>query len=79
MVAALASREHGVDINRKRVQRLTREHRLLQPQGSVAVANDRGTFPEFRSSRGLWARLRTEISYGMGVSGAVGARRVDFA
>jgi putative transposase len=34
MVAALASRVHGVDINRKRVQRLMCEHRLLQPKRS---------------------------------------------
>ena len=34
MVAALASREYGIDINRKRVQRLMRGHRLLQPKRS---------------------------------------------
>jgi putative transposase len=33
MVAALASRElAGAAVNRKRVQRLMREHRLLQPK-----------------------------------------------
>lgn len=43
------------------------------------TANNYCGSPEFRSSRGVWARLRTEIPYGMGVSGAAGARRVDFA
>ena len=33
-VAALASREGGLVVNRKRVQRLMREHRLLQPKRS---------------------------------------------
>ena len=32
MVAALASRDLGHAVNRKRVQRLMREHRLLQPK-----------------------------------------------
>ncbi len=32
MVGALASREGGVAVNRKHVQRLMREHRLLQPK-----------------------------------------------
>ena len=32
MVAALASRELAGTVNRKRVQRLMREHRLLQPK-----------------------------------------------
>ena len=34
MVAALAGRELGRDINRKRAQRLMREHQLLQPKRS---------------------------------------------
>ncbi|MCA1700377.1 MAG: hypothetical protein LC790_16350, partial [Actinobacteria bacterium] len=41
--------------------------------------NTRSTQPEFRSSRGLWARLRPECPYEMGVSGVAGARKVDFA
>jgi len=35
MVAALASRELGVPVNRKRVQRVMRQHRLLQRSRSV--------------------------------------------
>jgi hypothetical protein len=45
MVAALASRElAGAPINRKRVQRLTREHRQLQPRRSEGRRRRPGFF-----------------------------------
>ena len=43
MVAALASREHGVAVNRKRVQRLMREHRLLHRSAPKAGGGVRAT------------------------------------
>src|SRR4051794_37802326 len=55
MVAALASRELGEAVNRKRVQRLMREHRLLQRD----AARDGGAGPATSalsdpSSSGTW-------------------------
>ena len=44
MVAALVSREHGIEINRKRVQRPMREHRLLQPKRSEGRRKRPGFF-----------------------------------
>lgn len=44
MVAALARREPGREINRKRAQRLMREHRLLQPKRSEGPRRRPGYF-----------------------------------
>ena len=55
MVAALAGRELGARVNRKRVQRLMREHRLLQPQRSEGVAHGPGSFRSpGPTSSGTW-------------------------
>jgi len=43
MVAALASRQARVPVNRKRVQRLMREHRLLQPSAPRRAGAGRGS------------------------------------
>jgi putative transposase len=43
MVAALASRELGTPVNRKRAQRLMREHRLLQRHRPLGAAGGRGS------------------------------------
>ena len=44
MVAAMASRELGRQVSRKRVQRLMREHRLLQPKRSEGRRRRPGSF-----------------------------------
>ncbi len=44
IVAALASRDLGAAVNRKRVQRLMREHALLQPKRSEARRRRPGYF-----------------------------------
>jgi putative transposase len=44
MVAALAGRDAGRPVNRKRVQRLMREHRLLQPKRSEGRRRRPGYF-----------------------------------
>jgi putative transposase len=44
MVAALAAREARGPVNRKRVQRLMREHRLLQPKRSEGRRRRPGYF-----------------------------------
>jgi len=53
MVAALASRELAGTVNRKRVQRLMREHRLLQPERSEARRRRPGYFQVTRPDE-LW-------------------------
>lgn len=60
MVAALASREHGIDINRKRVQRLMREHRLLQPKRSEGRRKRPGYFRVTRPDE-LWHLDMTSV------------------
>ena len=53
MVAALAARERGGPVNRKRVQRLMREHRLLQPKRSEGRRRRPGFFQVTRPDE-LW-------------------------
>jgi len=53
MVAALASRQGGQQVNRKRVQRLMREHRLLQPVRSEQRRRRPGFFRVERPDQ-LW-------------------------
>jgi putative transposase len=53
MVAALASRPLGVEVNRKRVQRLMREHRLLQRRRSEGRRRRPGYFRVERPDQ-LW-------------------------
>ncbi|MEJ7892565.1 MAG: IS3 family transposase [Solirubrobacteraceae bacterium] len=53
MVAALAARERGEPVNRKRVQRLMREHRLLQPKRSEGRRRRPGHFQVTRPDE-LW-------------------------
>ena len=43
MIAALVSRELGRPVNRKRVQRVMRTHRLLQPSRSGIAVGGRGS------------------------------------
>jgi transposase InsO family protein len=51
MVAAIASRELGQAVNRKRVQRIMRQHRLLQPvNGTQFTSRD---FRKHLSARGV--------------------------
>lgn len=60
MVAAIASRELGVAVNRKRVQRIMRAHRLLQP----ARGPDRRRRPGFfrvRRPDELWHMDMTKV------------------
>jgi putative transposase len=55
MIAALASREAITAINRKRVQRLMREHQLLQPKRSEGRRRRPGFFQVTRpTSSGIW-------------------------
>jgi putative transposase len=55
MVAALASREVAGALNRKRVQRLMREHRLLQPNALTVGAGGPATFrSRAPMSCGIW-------------------------
>ena len=61
MVAALASRElDGQSVNRKRVQRLMREHRLLQPVRSEARRRRPGFFQVTRPDE-LWHLDMTSV------------------
>ena len=53
MVAALASRELAGTVNRKRVQRLMREHRLLQPKRTEGRRKRPGFFQVTRPDE-LW-------------------------
>jgi putative transposase len=61
MVAALASRElAGAGVNRKRVQRLMREHRLLQPKRSEQRRRRPGFFRVERPDQ-LWHLDMTSV------------------
>jgi putative transposase len=60
MGAALAGRAHGADINRKRVQRLMREHRLLQPKRSEGRRKRPGYFEVTRPDE-LWHLDMTSV------------------
>jgi putative transposase len=60
MVAALASREASGPVNRKRVQRLMREHRLLQPKRSEARRRRPGYFQVTRPDE-LWHLDMTSV------------------
>lgn len=60
MIAALASREAGRAVNRKRVQRLMREHRLLQPSRSEGRRKRPGYFQVTRPDE-LWHLDMTSV------------------
>ena len=60
MVAALAARERGGPVNRKRVQRLMREHRLLQPKRSEGRRRRPGFFQVTRPDE-LWHLDMTSV------------------
>jgi putative transposase len=60
MVAALASRELGRPINRKRVQRVMRTHRLLQPSRSGGRRRRPGFFRVTRPDQ-LWHADMTKV------------------
>jgi putative transposase len=60
MIAALASRDAGRAVNRKRVQRLMREHRLLQPSRSEGRRKRPGYFQVTRPDE-LWHLDMTSI------------------
>jgi putative transposase len=60
MVAALAGRELGAQINRKRVQRLMREHRLLQRRRSEGRRRRPGYFRVERPDQ-LWHLDMTSV------------------
>ena len=60
MVAALASRELGAQVNRKRVQRLMREHRLLQRRRSEGRRKRPGFFRVERPDQ-LWHMDMTSV------------------
>jgi putative transposase len=60
MVAALAARRLGRGVNRKRVQRLMREHRLLQPKRSEGRRRRPGYFRVTRPDE-LWHLDMTSV------------------
>lgn len=60
MVAALAAGELGAPVNRKRVQRLMREHRLLQPKRSEGRRKRPGYFEVTRPDE-LWHMDMTSV------------------
>lgn len=60
MVAALAARQLGRGVNRKRVQRLMREHRLLQPKRSEGRRRRPGYFQVTRPDE-LWHLDMTSV------------------
>ena len=60
MVAALAARDTGRPVNRKRVQRLMREHRLLQPKRSEGRRRRPGYFQVTRPDE-LWHLDMTSV------------------
>ena len=60
MVAGLAGRDLGRGVNRKRVQRLMREHRLLQPKRSEARRRRPGFFEVTRPDE-LWHLDMTSV------------------
>ena len=60
MVAALASRELGVPVNRKRVQRIMRTHKLLQPVRGLDRRRRPGYFRVRRPDE-LWHMDMTKV------------------
>lgn len=60
MVAALTAREASAPVNRKRVQRLMREHRLLQPKRSEGRRRRPGYFQVTRPDE-LWHMDMTSV------------------
>jgi len=60
MVAALAGRELGAEVNRKRVQRLMREHALLQRRRSEGRRRRPGFFRVERPDQ-LWHLDMTSV------------------
>jgi putative transposase len=60
MIAALTARELGAAVNRKRVQRLMREHRLLQPVRSEGRRKRPGYFQVTRPDE-LWHMDMTSV------------------
>ena len=60
MVAALATRELGVPVNRKRVQRIMREHHLLQPTRHTGRRRRPGFFEVTRPGE-LWHMDMTKL------------------
>lgn len=60
MVAALASRELGRPVNRKRVQRIMRQHRLLQPVRGLDRRRRPGFFRVTRPDE-LWHMDMTKV------------------
>ena len=60
MVAALASREHGRPVNRKRAQRVMHAHRLLQPSRSGERRRRPGFFRVTRPDE-LWHADMTKV------------------
>jgi putative transposase len=60
MIAALSSRDAGRAVNRKRVQRLMREHRLLQPSRSEGRRKRPGYFQVTRPDE-LWHLDMTSV------------------
>ena len=60
MVAALATRDAGWPVNRKRVQRLMREHALLQPSRSEGRRRRPGFFQVTRPDE-LWHLDKTDV------------------
>lgn len=60
MVAALTAGELGAPVNRKRVQRLMREHRLLQPKRSEGRRRRPGYFEVTRPDE-LWHMDMTSV------------------
>ncbi len=60
MVAALAGRDVGRGVNRKRVQRLMREHRLIQPKRSEGRRRRPGFFEVTRPDE-LWHLDMTSV------------------
>lgn len=60
MIAALTSRDAGRTVNRKRVQRLMREHRLLQPSRSEGRRKRPGFFQVTRPDE-LWHLDMTSV------------------
>lgn len=60
MVAALASRELGRPVNRKRLQRIMRQHRLLQPVRGLVQRRRPGFFRVTRPDE-LWHMYMTKV------------------
>lgn len=67
MVAALASRELGVPVNRKRVQRVMRAHGLLQRSRNTDRRRRPGCF-RVTGPDELWPMAMTKVWTGAGGS-----------